>query len=106
MSNIWKSIPEKYSKEEAILCNDWPEVKASISQLRLLAENQNHFQIRFTYKYTSIYEIQNFGRNHKKTKKGKYDHSGKSNFLVLIEQFFPNFRMLTTEKQKHLKQAF
>ena len=39
MSNIWKSIPEKYSKEEAILCYDWPEVKASISQLRLLAEN-------------------------------------------------------------------
>ena len=39
MSNIWKSIPEKYSKEEAILCNDWAEVKVSISQLRLLAEN-------------------------------------------------------------------
>ena len=39
MSNTWKNIPVKYSKEEAILCNDWPEVKTSISQLRLSAEN-------------------------------------------------------------------
>ena len=36
LSDNWKRIPETYSEEEAILCNDWKEVISSIAKLRLL----------------------------------------------------------------------
>ena len=45
MSNKWKDIPEKYSKEEVILCNNWTEVKDSVSGLRLLVEKLDSFLI-------------------------------------------------------------
>ena len=39
MSKQWKTIPEKFlqsSGNDVILCNNWNEVKSSVSKLRLL----------------------------------------------------------------------